>query len=111
MVYEELRKIIINIKIAEITRYFKFHSRICDVMEAVLDKCLTPTNEIILNLIEIENAHINTNHPDFVTRSDAIMNLFQPVEEVRNLGERRQEHFSIVEEKQKEEEAASVKAQ
>jgi hypothetical protein len=33
------------------------------------------------------------------------------VEEVRNLGERRQEHFSIIEEKQKEEEAASVKAQ
>jgi len=102
MVYEELRKIVISIKIPEITRYFKFHSRICDVMEGVLDKCLTPTNEVILNLIEIENAHINSNHPDFVTRSDAMLNLFQPNEEARDLGDKRQEHFSIIEEENKE---------
>lgn len=76
MVYEELRKIIISINIPEISRYYKFHSRICDVMEGVLDKCLTPTNEILMNLIEIENAHINTNHPDFVSSCDSLMNIF-----------------------------------
>ena len=45
-------------------------------MEAVLDKCLTPTTEMIANLIEIENAHINTNHPDFVGSADSLLNLF-----------------------------------
>ena len=45
-------------------------------MESVLDKCLTPTTEMIANLIEIENAHINTNHPDFVGSADSLLNLF-----------------------------------
>lgn len=45
-------------------------------MESVLDKCLTPTTEMIANLIEIENAHINTNHPDFIGSADSILNLF-----------------------------------
>ena len=46
-------------------------------MEGVLDKCLTPTTEMIANLIEIENAHINTDHPDFVGSADSLLNLFQ----------------------------------
>ena len=46
-------------------------------MEAVLDKCLTPTTEMIASLIEIENAHINTNHPDFIGSADSMLNLFQ----------------------------------
>jgi len=45
-------------------------------MEGVLDKCLTPTTEMIANLVEIENAHINTNHPDFVGSADSLLNLF-----------------------------------
>jgi dynamin 1-like protein len=45
-------------------------------MESVLDKCLTPTTEMITNLVEIENAHINTNHPDFIGSADSILNLF-----------------------------------
>jgi dynamin 1-like protein len=75
-VYEELRKIVINIQIPELTRYYRLQSKICDVMESVLDKCLTPTTEMIANLIEIENAHINTNHPDFVGGADSLLNLF-----------------------------------
>jgi dynamin 1-like protein len=45
-------------------------------MESVLDKCLSPTTEMITNLIEIENAHINTNHPDFIGSADSLLNLF-----------------------------------
>jgi hypothetical protein len=45
-------------------------------MESVLDKCLTSTTEMITNLVEIENAHINTNHPDFIGSTDSILNLF-----------------------------------
>jgi hypothetical protein len=45
-------------------------------MEQVLDKCLTPTTDMIIQLIEIENAHINTNHPDFVGSADTLLNIF-----------------------------------
>ena len=48
-----------------------------DVMESVLNDCLTPTNEMILNLIEIETSLINTNHPDFIGSADSLLNLFQ----------------------------------
>ena len=37
-----------------------------DVMESVLDSCLNPTNEMILDLIEIKTSLINTNHPEFI---------------------------------------------
>jgi len=30
-----------------------------------------------MNLMEIENALINTNHPDFVGSADSLLNLFQ----------------------------------
>jgi len=45
-------------------------------MEIVLDKCLTPTTDMIMNLMEVENAFINTNHPDFVGSADSLLNLF-----------------------------------
>ena len=51
-------------------------------MENVLDKCLTPTTDMIIQLIEIENAHINTNHPDFVGSADTLLNLFSNEREV-----------------------------
>ena len=46
-------------------------------MENVLDKCLTPTCEMIMNIMEIENSLINTNHPDFVGSADSLLNLFK----------------------------------
>ena len=48
-----------------------------DVMESVLNDCLDPCNEMILNLIEIETNLINTNHPDFIGSADSLLNLFQ----------------------------------
>mmetsp|Transcript_37668 Transcript_37668/g.57698 ORF Transcript_37668/g.57698 Transcript_37668/m.57698 type:complete len:131 (-) Transcript_37668:569-961(-) len=47
-------------------------------METVLNKCLTPTTEMIANLIEIENAHINASHPDFIGSADGMLNMFEP---------------------------------
>lgn len=76
-IYEELRKIIISIQIPELQRFYRLHTKIIDEMEMVLDKCLTPTTEMIANIIEIENEFINKNHPDFVGSSDSLLNLFQ----------------------------------
>lgn len=85
-VYEELRKIVIDINLPELAHYYKLQSKICDVMENVLDKCLTPTTEMIMNLFEIENATINTNHPDFVGSADSLLNLFQAGEDENDPG-------------------------
>ena len=72
---------ITQINIAELAQFYKLNSKICDVMEKVLDKCLTPTNKMIMDLFEIENACINTNHPDFVGSADSLLNLFQDGED------------------------------
>lgn len=56
-------------------------------MENVLDKCLTPTCEMIMNIMEIENALINTNHPDFVGSADSLLNLFKEENESQGSNE------------------------
>lgn len=76
-VYEELRRVVIEVNLPELSQFYKLQSKICDVMENVLDKCLTPTCEMIMNIMEIENALINTNHPDFVGSADSLLNLFK----------------------------------
>ncbi len=35
-----------------------------------------PTNQMIKNLIVIEDAYINTRHPDFMGGAHAVMNVF-----------------------------------
>lgn len=75
-VYEELRRVVIDIHLPELNQYYKLHSKICDVMQNVLEKCLTPTCEMIMDLLEIENSLINTNHPDFIGSADSLLNLF-----------------------------------
>ena len=47
-----------------------------DVMQSVLNDCIIPTNEQVTNIIEIETALINTNHPDFIGTADSLLNLF-----------------------------------
>lgn len=83
-VYEELRKIVLSILIPEIQRYYRLQSRLCDVMEEVLDQCLSPTTAMITSIVELENAHININHPDFVGGGDSLLNLFQMDNEESN---------------------------
>ena len=46
-------------------------------MEGVLNKCLIPTDEMIYQLIEIELGFINTNHPDFIGGTNALISLMQ----------------------------------
>lgn len=75
--YEELRRLVLQIRLPELQRYYKLQSNMHDVMESVLNDCLDPTNDMILNLIEIETSLINTNHPDFIGSADSLLNLFQ----------------------------------
>jgi dynamin 1-like protein len=76
-VFDELRNIVGQIRIAEINKYKKLDNRIRNVMEDVLNKCLDPTNQMIKNLIDIESSYINTSHPDFLGPEDSMLNLFE----------------------------------
>ena len=60
-------------------------------MEQVLDQCLTPTNKMVEHLFEIENAFINTQHPDFIGSGEAMANLFREGDDEE--GEDEQDEF------------------
>lgn len=73
---EELERLILEIKLPELNRYYKLQSKMHDVMQCVLNECLMPCSEQVTNIIEIETALINTNHPDFIGSADSLLNLF-----------------------------------
>ena len=47
-------------------------------MYSLLNKSLNPCNQMVKNLIVIEDAYINTYHPDFMGGANAIFNVFDP---------------------------------
>ena len=56
-------------------RFENLRKNIFNVMESVLNKCLIPTDGMIYQLIEIELGFINTNHPDFIGGTNALISL------------------------------------
>ena len=42
-------------------------------MEKMLSGCLLPTNQMIKALIDIELGYINTNHPDFISDTQLLL--------------------------------------
>ena len=42
-------------------------------MEKMLSGCLLPTNKMIKALIDIELGYINTNHPDFISDTQQLL--------------------------------------
>ena len=75
-VYEELKYISNIIEIPEISKFKKLENKMKIIMENVLDNCLIPTNQMIINLVNIEKSYINTYHPDFMRPDESIINIF-----------------------------------
>jgi dynamin 1-like protein len=61
-----------QISIPEVDRFDILSNRIFEVIEQLLHRCLSQTDQLIQNLIEIELGYINTSHPDFVSGVDLI---------------------------------------
>jgi dynamin 1-like protein len=78
MVFEELRRMVVEIDIPELKRYHKLRNKIIEIMYQLLQKTLLPTNQMVKNLIRIEDAYINTSHPDFMGGAAAMVNVFDP---------------------------------
>jgi len=80
LVHEELRKVLHSIEIPGLSRFKILHSEIHKTLESVLQKCYLATKDMIVDLINIELGHINTNHPDFVGGINMLLNLAQSKE-------------------------------
>ncbi|ODV70272.1 hypothetical protein HYPBUDRAFT_133415 [Hyphopichia burtonii NRRL Y-1933] len=76
LVYEELMKIVHNVCSSgigiELNRYPRLQSKLIEVVSDLLRERLGPTIKYVGSLIEIQQAYINTNHPNFVGAAQAM---------------------------------------
>ena len=47
-------------------------------MQDYLIECLNSTREMVKSLISVQEAYINTHHPEFICYGDSIMSMFEP---------------------------------
>lgn len=66
LVFDELQRIVSQLESKELVRFQVLRERVTEVVNQLLHKCKAPTKQMISNLIFLELAYINTNHPDFV---------------------------------------------
>jgi dynamin 1-like protein len=66
LVFEELKHIAAQSEVTEMQRFPCLRDRILEVAQAAIQRCVKPTNQMVMNLIHIELAHINVDHPDFI---------------------------------------------
>ncbi|OBA23567.1 hypothetical protein METBIDRAFT_38369 [Metschnikowia bicuspidata var. bicuspidata NRRL YB-4993] len=81
MVYEELMKIVHNVCTAgnglDMNRYPKLQAKLIEVVSDLLRERLGPTIKYVESMIEIQQAYINTNHPNFVGAAEAMGSVVQ----------------------------------
>lgn len=75
LVFDELLKIVGACETKELLRFPKLQQRVVEVVVDLLRERMAPTQAYVESLISIQNAYINTNHPDFIGGSAAISRL------------------------------------
>jgi replication fork clamp-binding protein CrfC len=76
-VYDELQRIVSQLDSKELMRFANLRDRVVEVVHHMLQKDRVPTRTMIENLIKVELAFINTNHPDFVGGDGAITSILE----------------------------------
>jgi len=107
LVHKELKRIINTIDDPELLRFKKLMTKISEIMNEVLTKCLPETEQVIRSLIEAEKSRINEKHPDMIQR-EAILHGLTPAEQANQLAElekTKKERIKREEEEKKREEA------
>ena len=79
LVYEELQRIASQSEPNELVRFPNLRERLTDVVLGLLKRCVSPTQMMVSNLVKIELAYINTNHPDFIGGARAVARLMETV--------------------------------
>ncbi len=65
-----------EIEMHELIRFQNLRKKIVEVMFSLLSKQLLPTNGMVKSLIQVQDAYINTYHPDFMGGANSITNVF-----------------------------------
>lgn len=74
LVYDELVRIVSHILHKPIyKRYPNLRENLNDTMVSFLRESLQPTNNLVLDLVNMESSYVNTGHPDFMNGQKAIM--------------------------------------
>lgn len=72
LIYEELKQIAAQCELPEMQRFPGLREKLLEVASNVVRQCLKPTRTLVSNLIQIELAHINVDHPDFIGGLEAM---------------------------------------
>eukprot|EP00009_Paramoeba_aestuarina_P010634 CAMPEP_0201540536 /NCGR_PEP_ID=MMETSP0161_2-20130828/70996_1 /ASSEMBLY_ACC=CAM_ASM_000251 /TAXON_ID=180227 /ORGANISM="Neoparamoeba aestuarina, Strain SoJaBio B1-5/56/2" /LENGTH=614 /DNA_ID=CAMNT_0047948011 /DNA_START=509 /DNA_END=2353 /DNA_ORIENTATION=- len=79
LVISELIRIITNLDDKNLKRFPALRTIVVEVSVEELQKRLQPTKKMINDLIDMELAYINTNHPDFFGGTRDLLNSAQPL--------------------------------
>lgn len=74
-VFEELQRMAYHADSPEISRFPHLRDKIYEVVNRLLRQCVTPTQQMVNNLINIELCYINTSHPDFIGGKSAVAQM------------------------------------
>ncbi|AET41556.1 dynamin-related GTPase DNM1 Ecym_8274 [Eremothecium cymbalariae DBVPG len=77
LVYEELMKICHNCGTPALARYPRLQSKLIEVVSDLLRERLGPTRSYVESLIDIHRAFINTNHPNFLSATEAMASIVE----------------------------------
>ncbi|DAZ94917.1 TPA: hypothetical protein N0F65_003087 [Lagenidium giganteum] len=80
LVFDELQRVTSQCETMELSRFPELRDRVIEVVNGMLRASLGPTQSMIQNLILIELAYINTNHPDFIGGSRAVAQLMEKMQ-------------------------------
>lgn len=70
LVFAELKRIGAQSETTEIARFGKFRAALNDTVTSMLKRHLEPCRTFVNEVIDIELAYVNTNHPDFISMDD-----------------------------------------
>merc|ERR1719384_2478830 len=70
LVFAELKRIGAQSETTEIARFEKFRKALNDTVTSMLKRHLEPCRKFVNEVIDIELAYVNTNHPDFISMDD-----------------------------------------
>jgi len=84
LVHDELQRIVVQLESKELLRFANLREQVVEVVNNLLNRYKFPTKEMIVNLIKIELAFINTNHPDFVGGDGAITSILERMAKVES---------------------------
>jgi hypothetical protein len=72
MILDEMLRFAYQCELPEMLRFPLLRDRIYEIVTEMLKSCVKPTQQMIVNMIHVELAYINTSHPDFIGGKQAL---------------------------------------